>query len=66
MPTEGRAKFLSPQNTAGVSQEKDISIISLTIEVNGDKVSNTKEYKINHKMSPYCPEASIGQVVLMI
>ncbi len=30
-------KFFSPQNTAGVSQENSIAVISQTIEVNGDQ-----------------------------
>ncbi len=45
MLLEGQAKFFSPQSTAGISQEKDIAVISKTIVVNGDKdlsVENTK------------------------
>ncbi len=39
MHLEGRMKVLSPQNTAGVSQEKDVAVISQTNEVNGDQIS---------------------------
>ncbi len=38
-------KFCSPQNSARVSQEKSIAVISQTIEVNGDQVLHFK--KIN-------------------
>ncbi len=40
---EGQVKFFSPQNTAGVSQEKGVAVTSQTIEVNGDQVSNIKK-----------------------
>ncbi len=36
LPMEGPVKFFGPQNTAGVSQEKGISVISQIIIVNGD------------------------------
>ncbi len=36
MPGECRVKFFSPQNAAGVSQEKGVAVISQTIEVDGD------------------------------
>ncbi len=39
MPMEGLVKFLSPQNTVGVSQEKGVAV---TVEVNGDQVSTVK------------------------
>ncbi len=42
MLMEGRLKFFTTQNSAGVSQEKDIAVISQTIKVNGDQVSNVK------------------------
>ncbi len=42
MLTERRVKSSSPQNTAGVSQEKGVTVISQTIETNGDQVSNVK------------------------
>ncbi len=42
MLTERRVKSFSPQNTAGVSQEKDFAVISQTVETNGDQVSNVK------------------------
>ncbi len=37
---EGQVKFLCPQNTAGVSQEKGVAVISRTIVMNGDLDSN--------------------------
>ncbi len=36
MPMEGQVKFFSPHNTARVSQEKGIALISKTVIVNGD------------------------------
>ncbi len=36
MPMEGRVKFFSPQNTAGVSEEKGTEVISKTMEANDD------------------------------
>ncbi len=42
MLMEGQVNFFSPQNTAGVSQEKDVAVKSQTIEVNGDWDSNIK------------------------
>ncbi len=41
---KGRVKFFSPQNTAGVSQEKGASVISQTIAVNVDQISNAKKF----------------------
>ncbi len=46
MPMEGQVKFFSPQNTAGVSQEKGAAVITQTIEVNGDQLSNMKKYLV--------------------
>ncbi len=42
MPMQGQVKFFSLQNTAGVSQEKGVAVMSQTIEVNGDQVLNVK------------------------
>ncbi len=36
MPMEGQVKFFIPQNAAGVSLKKGITVISQTIVVNGD------------------------------
>ncbi len=36
MQIEGQGNFFSPQNSAGVSQEKGVAVISPTIAVNGD------------------------------
>ncbi len=38
MPVEGQVKLFSAQNTAGVSQEKGIAVVSQTVEANGDQV----------------------------
>ncbi len=38
MPMEGQVEFVSPQNTAGVSQEKNTAVISQTLKANGDQV----------------------------
>ncbi len=38
---EGPVKFFSPQNTAGVSQEKGVAVFSQTVKVNGDQDSNS-------------------------
>ncbi len=46
MSVEGQGKFLSPQNTSGVSQEKDVTVISHTIAENSDQVSNINKYII--------------------
>ncbi len=35
MVMEGQVKFFSPQDSAGVSQEKDIAVISQTVDING-------------------------------
>ncbi len=35
---EGQVDSFSPQNSAGVLQEKGVAVISQTIEVNGDQV----------------------------
>ncbi len=43
MPVEGWVKFFSLQNTAGVSQEKGVVVISRTVEVNGDHFSKLKQ-----------------------
>ncbi len=43
MLTEGQVKFFSPQNTAGVSQEKGVEVMSQTNAVNGDQVLNIKK-----------------------
>ncbi len=43
MLMEGQVKFVSPQNTAGVSQEKGVAVISQKIEVNSDQCSNIKK-----------------------
>ncbi len=47
MPMEDWVKYFSPQNSAGVSQEKGIAVISYTIEVNGYQELNIKKYRIN-------------------
>ncbi len=41
MLIERRMKSFSQQNAAGVSQEKGVTVISQTVETNGDQVSNT-------------------------
>ncbi len=46
MLIERQVKSVGPQNTAGVSQEKGIAVISQTIETNGDQVSNIKKKTI--------------------
>ncbi len=43
MLTEKPVKSFSPQNIAGVSQEKGVTVVSQTTETNGDQVSNIKE-----------------------
>ncbi len=45
MLTEGRVKFFSPWNPAGVSQEKGVAVVSQTVEVNDDQDSNRKTNK---------------------
>ncbi len=40
---EGQVKFFSPQNTALVSQAKDIVVTIQTIVANGDQDSNVKK-----------------------
>ncbi len=40
---EGRVKFFTKQNTAGVSQEKGVAVMSQTIVVNGDQILNIKK-----------------------
>ncbi len=42
MLMEGRVEFLSPQNTAGVAQEKGVAVISQTNVMNGDIDSSVK------------------------
>ncbi len=42
MPVEGQVNFFSPQNTAGLSQEIGVAVISQTLEVNGDDFGYTK------------------------
>ncbi len=46
MPMEGWMKFFIPQNTAGVSQEKDVAVISQTIVLNGDQLSKVNMKKL--------------------
>ncbi len=43
MPMEGQVKFLSSWNTAGVSWEKGVAVISQTIIANGDQVLKVKK-----------------------
>ncbi len=43
---EGRGKVFSPQNSAGVSQEKGVTVILQTIVVNGDQFLNIKKHII--------------------
>ncbi len=43
MGMAGQQIFFSPLNTTGVSLENSIAVVSQTIEVNGDQVSNVKE-----------------------
>ncbi len=58
-------KIFSPQNTAGISQEKGVAVISSTIEVNGDLYLNVKNPHNKTKKclhtarvkSSKCPEA---------
>ncbi len=45
MPIEGLMKFFRPQNTAGVSQEKGIAVMSQTTIVNEGLISNVKRKK---------------------
>ncbi len=52
-------KFFSSQNTAGVSQEKGIAVISQTMEVNGDQVLKVQKIHENYKMPPY----SLSEVI---
>ncbi len=47
MLIERQVKSFSPQNTAGVSQEKGITVIFQTIETNGYQVSNVKNKQPN-------------------
>ncbi len=49
MPMEGQIKFFSPQNTAGVLQEKGVAVTFLTIEANGDQVSKKPNKQTNKK-----------------
>ncbi len=44
MPMEEWVKFFSPQNTAGVSQEKGVAVVSQTTEANGDQAVTVKKY----------------------
>ncbi len=44
MLMEGWVKFFSPQNSAGVSQENSIAVISKTVQVNGDQEPNVQKY----------------------
>ncbi len=46
MLMDGRVKFFSLQNTAGVWQEKGVAV-SKTIEVTSHQVSNIKKYTCN-------------------
>ncbi len=53
----GLVKCFSPQNTAGVSQEKGVAVIPQTTEVNSDQFSNKKTKKqttLNYKLPSYC------------
>ncbi len=43
MLIEGLGKFFIPQNTAGVSQEKGIVVISQTVSVIGEQSSTVKK-----------------------
>ncbi len=43
MPMEGQVRFVSPQNSAAVLQEKDVAVICQTTVVNGDQNSNIKK-----------------------
>ncbi len=43
MTMECLVKFFSPQNTAGVSHEKGVAVISQTIVVNDDHDSSIKK-----------------------
>ncbi len=43
MLIERQMKSFSPQNPAGVSQEKSVAVIFQTIEINGKQVSNVKK-----------------------
>ncbi len=45
MLMDGQVKFFSPQSTAGVSQEKDLLVISQKPVGNGDLVSKVKKNK---------------------
>ncbi len=52
MPMEGQEKVFSPQNTAGVSKEKGVAVISHTSEANGNQVSKLKK---KHNKTIKCP-----------
>ncbi len=52
---ESPGKFYSPQNTAGVSQEKDTAVISRTTEMNADQVPNILK---NHNKTIKCPHTA--------
>ncbi len=49
---EGQVKFFSPQNTAGVSKEKGLAVISQIIAVDGDQDSNVKNKKTQNIIQP--------------
>ncbi len=47
MLMKGQVKVFSPQNTAGVSQEKGAAVISQITEVNGDQFLDLKQTNKN-------------------
>ncbi len=49
MQMEGWVKFFSPQSSAGVSQDKDIVVISQTAEVTGDQISKKPKGQTHNK-----------------
>ncbi len=49
MLIEGQVKFYSPQNSAGVSQEKGAELIFQTIEAIGDQFLNQKKHILKNK-----------------
>ncbi len=51
MLIERQVMSFSPQNTAGVSEEKRVTVISQTTETNGDQDSNIWK---EHNMPPCC------------
>ncbi len=49
MLNEGQVKIFSPQNTAGVSQEKSVAVTPETIGINGDSWLHAAQKSIYQK-----------------